>query len=158
MDTTKDAVFRALRSVKYPGYSRDIVSFGLVHGVLIEGTAARIGLVMGELPLEVQQTIRAAATQAVLNVPGVDHVSLQVGKAPPTPVRPGGPPQRQALPGLHHIVAVASGKGGVGKSTVAVNLAVALSAQGLRVGLVDADFQAAWRSCSSDRASFGRPV
>lgn len=50
MDTTKDAVFRALRSVNYPGFSRDIVSFGLVHGVLMEGTTARIGLVTAHLP------------------------------------------------------------------------------------------------------------
>jgi metal-sulfur cluster biosynthetic enzyme len=50
MDMTKDAVFRALRTVNYPGFSRDIVSFGLVHGVLMEGTTARIGLVTANLP------------------------------------------------------------------------------------------------------------
>lgn len=139
MDATKDAVFRALRTVRYPGFSRDIVSFGLVHGVLIDGATARIGLVTGQLPPDVQQAIRDAATRAALAVPGVEQVSLQIGKPAQPPARPGGVQQRQPVPGLRHIVAVASGKGGVGKSTVAVNLAVALAEQGLRVGLVDAD-------------------
>ncbi|MCC6165972.1 MAG: Mrp/NBP35 family ATP-binding protein [Caldilineaceae bacterium] len=139
MDAVKDAVFRALRAVKYPGYSRDIVSFGLVHGVLVEGTTARIGLVIGHLPPAVQQAIGQAVTSAALAVPGVEQVSLQVGKPAQPPAQAGGAPQREPVAGLRHIVAVASGKGGVGKSTVAVNLAVALAQQGLRVGLVDAD-------------------
>jgi hypothetical protein len=72
MDTTKDAVFRALRSINYPGFSRDIVSFCLVHGVLMEGTTARIGLVTAHLPQEIQQKIAEEATRAALMVSGVE--------------------------------------------------------------------------------------
>ena len=82
MDTTKDAVFHALRSVNYPGFSRDIVSFGLIHGVLMEGATARIGLVTTHLPPEIQQEIAEEATRAALMVPGVEDVLLQIGKPP----------------------------------------------------------------------------
>lgn len=139
MDKTKDAVFRALRQVKYPGLSRDIVSFGLVHGVLMEGTTARIGLVMAQLPEDIRQVIGAEATRAALEVPGVEKVLLQIGRPAPTEKISSGIPAAEKIPGIQHVVAVASGKGGVGKSTVAVNLAVMLVQWGLRVGLLDAD-------------------
>lgn len=139
MDTTKDAVFRALRTVNYPGFSRDIVSFGLVHGVLMEGTTARIGLITAHLPPEIQQEIAEEATRAALTVPGVEDVLLQIGKPPPSKNVRSGVPTPEAIPDILHVVAVASGKGGVGKSTVAVNLAAALAKSGLRIGLLDAD-------------------
>lgn len=139
MDTTKDAIFRALRGVNYPGYSRDIVSFGLVHGVLMEGTTARVGLVTGHLDEDVQQEIAREAAKAVLAVPGVEEVTLQIGHPPRSQQKRRQPSEPQSAPDVAHVVAVASGKGGVGKSTVAVNLAVALAAAGLRVGLLDAD-------------------
>lgn len=139
MDNTKDAVFRALRSVNYPGFSRDIVSFGLVHGVLMEGTTARIGLVTADLPQDVQQQIAQDTVRAALALPGVEDVLLQIGKPTPSKKVRTGAPTPQAIPGIQHVVAVASGKGGVGKSTIAVNLAVALAESRLRVGLLDAD-------------------
>jgi ATP-binding protein involved in chromosome partitioning len=139
MDTTKDAVFRALRAVKYPGFSRDIVSFGLVHGVLMEGTTARIGLVTAHLPEDIQQAIAVDATRAALAVPGVEEVLLQIGKPAPSRKIRTGVPEPEGIPGIRHVVAIASGKGGVGKSTVAANLAVLLAQSGLRVGLLDAD-------------------
>jgi ATP-binding protein involved in chromosome partitioning len=80
MDATKDAVFRALRTVRYPGFSRDMLSFGLVHGVLIDGAMARIGLVPGHLPSDVQQAMGDAATRAALAVPGMAQVSVRIGK------------------------------------------------------------------------------
>lgn len=139
MDTVKDAVFRALRQVKYPGFSRDIVSFGLVHGVLMEGTTARIGLIMAQLPEDIQHAIAEQASAAALAVPGVAEVQIQVGKPAPSRKISTGAPVPEAVPGIQQVVAVASGKGGVGKSTVSVNLAVMLAQLGLRVGLLDAD-------------------
>lgn len=139
MESTKDAIFRALRQVNYPGFSRDIVSFGLVHGVLMEGTTARIGLVTAHLPPEEQQQIASEATRAAMKVPGVENVLLQIGKPPQSRKVRTGVPEPEDIPGILHVVAVASGKGGVGKSTVAVNLAVMLAQSGLRVGLLDAD-------------------
>lgn len=139
MDSTKDAVFRALRTVNYPGFSRDIVSFGLVHGVLMEGTTARIGLVTADLPQDVQQQIAQDTVRTALALPGVDDVLLQIGKPTPSKKVRTSAPTPQAIPGIHHVLAVASGKGGVGKSTIAVNLAVALAQSGLRIGLLDAD-------------------
>ncbi|MAT99510.1 MAG: hypothetical protein CL608_20400 [Anaerolineaceae bacterium] len=139
MDTTKDAVFRALRTVNYPGFSRDIVSFGLVHGVLMEGTTARIGLVTAALPQEIQQEIAEAVSRVVRTVPGVKDVLLQIGKPPQSKKVRTGAPTPEEIPGILHVLAVASGKGGVGKSTIAVNLAATLAKSGLRVGLLDAD-------------------
>lgn len=139
MDTTKDAVFRALREVKYPGFSRDIVSFGLVHGVLMEGSTARIGLVISNLPEDVQKTIIDATYRAAREVPGVAEVQIQIGKPAPSQKIHKGAPAPEEIPGIKRVVAVASGKGGVGKSTVAVNLAVMLAQMGLQVGLLDAD-------------------
>ena len=139
MDTTKDAVFRALRTVYYPGFSRDIVSFGLVHGVLMEGTTARIGLVTSDLPQEIQQEIAEAVSRVVHTVPGVKDVLLQIGKPPQSKKVRTAVPTPEEIPGILHVLAVASGKGGVGKSTIAVNLAATLAKSGLRVGLLDAD-------------------
>ena len=141
-DTRKAEIEHALRQVKYPGYSRDIVSFGMVKGVSVEGSAASINLAIGHLRPEVQDEIRGGAEAAAQTVPGVAEVRLQItapAQARTSPTGPAAAAARQGVPGIKHIIAVASGKGGVGKSTVAVNLAVALALGGLRVGIVDAD-------------------
>lgn len=135
--TLKDQIWLALKKVPYPGYSRNIVSFGLVQQVSVHQGNVTVQLNMGHLSPETQQAIVEAIREVLLALPAVHQLRLQVGQpaqaqpqTQPTPSRPGN---------ANYVVAVGSGKGGVGKSTVAVNLAVALARQGLRVGLMDTD-------------------
>lgn len=131
-----------LRTVKYPGYSRDIVSFGLVKGIQIDGGAVGVLLELTSPNPEIGRQIADAAKAALRDqLEGITdaHVQVQV----PTPAAAAsantGVPQRNRMPGVRRVVAVASGKGGVGKSTCSVNLACALARAGLRVGLLDCD-------------------
>jgi len=136
-------VYDVLKTVKYPGYTRDIVSFGLVKSVQVQGQNVEVMVQMTTNQQDVATKIQQAAAEALRALPGVGTIQVEVrGKdqAPagaPTPQ----PPTSNVtpLPGIQNIIAVASGKGGVGKSTVATNLAVALSMVGLRTGLLDAD-------------------
>jgi ATP-binding protein involved in chromosome partitioning len=133
---TEEAVLQALRAVKYPGYNRDIVSFGLVKSISIQGGAVAISLQLtaGNSPLAEQ--IKSEAERVLRQVPGVERVQIDITAV-------AGPPntgsQRAKIPGLKRVVAIASGKGGVGKSTVSVNLACALKNLGVSVGLLDCD-------------------
>jgi ATP-binding protein involved in chromosome partitioning len=139
-DISEDQVQQALRTVKYPGFSRDIVSFGLVRQVTVTGrdVAVVIEHTIAE-PASVEQ-IRAAAEAALRALPGVGRVGLELRRKEQAPQKSPDPLSgRQMLPGIRHCVAVASAKGGVGKSTVATNLALALARKGLKVGLMDAD-------------------
>lgn len=136
-------VYEVLKTVKYPGYSRDIVSFGMVKGLQVAGQDVGVVLQLTTNQQEIATKLRQAAEEALRGLPGVGAVQVDVRLKDQAPA---GAPQNQnpldnaaALPGVQHIVAVASGKGGVGKSTVATNLAVALGLSGLRTGLLDAD-------------------
>lgn len=135
-------VWDALRTVRYPGMSRDIVSFGFVRKVELEGASAKVELEMSTHNPEAAEKAREAAEQAVGAVPGVTlaHVYLHVNEPPKRDVPKKAITADPALiPDVHAVVAVASGKGGVGKSTVAANLAISLAQRGHRVGLLDAD-------------------
>jgi ATP-binding protein involved in chromosome partitioning len=142
---TIDDIRARLAQVRYPGHPRDIVTLGVVRDVELAGDRVRVTLTPGSARPEVHAALRAAVDAAVRSVPAVRVVEVEIAG---TDASRGGAPQaaaaspfdeRAPLPGVERIVAVASGKGGVGKSTVAVNLALALRGRGLRVGLLDAD-------------------
>ncbi len=133
-------VLERLSGVRYPGFSRDIVSFGLVKKVLIEEGSLTIQMSLTTADLKVPQKIKAEAEAALNDLAATVTVRIDV-QAPAQPVGATGSPAigTTAIEGVKHIIAVASGKGGVGKSTVAANLAVALERSGASVGLCDCD-------------------
>jgi len=137
---TQADIINALKTVKYPGYSRDIVSFGLVKDVSIAKGAVTVLLQLTSPNPGAAQQIKTEAGQVLKKLPGVNHVAVEVQQPAAGPAAPGNPFANQSpVPGIKHVVAVASGKGGVGKSTVSVNLACALEHLGNRVGLLDCD-------------------
>jgi len=140
-EITPEMLMEELRKVRYPGYSRDIVSFGIVTGAKFhEGIASARFELTTDKP-ELLDRMKEDAEKVLAAVPGVTRVLIETKVIPPS-VRPaalGAADGAGLVPGVRHKVAVASGKGGVGKSTVAVNLAVSLAAMGWRTGLLDAD-------------------
>jgi len=127
-----------LKQVKYPGFSRDIVSFGIVRGIEAEGSQVRLKLEFSTSDTSISDKV-AADIRELLGGNGIAQVEVDVHHKNPQQAREEKPEAENLVPSVKHIVAVASGKGGVGKSTVAANLAIALGKQGLRVGLLDAD-------------------
>ncbi len=134
MAATEREVYQALGRVPYPGFQRDIVSFGIVRAVEIRDERVQVELEIKSAAPAVAAELERAVRAALLGIPGVREVEVRLrGQESPAP--------QAAAPsaGIADTIAVASGKGGVGKSTVAVNLAVALARRGARVGLLDAD-------------------
>ncbi len=139
---TQDDVLAVLRTVKYPGYSRDIVSFGLIKGIQIDGSAVGVLIELtGNQPGIGDQIADAARLALREQVPGLTdaHIQVQVPSAAGAATPPGGIAQRNRIPGIRRVIAVASGKGGVGKSTCSANLACGLQQLGATVGLLDCD-------------------
>jgi ATP-binding protein involved in chromosome partitioning len=132
-------ILAELKKVKYPGFTRDIVSFGIVKDIEVATADVTVMLSMASAKPEVVEKIAADVKATVAAMPGVPAVKIQIEQAQPQTPRAQAMAQPRTIAGVKHIVAVASGKGGVGKSTVAVNLTLAMRALGWRVGLMDAD-------------------
>jgi ATP-binding protein involved in chromosome partitioning len=137
---TEDEIRKALKSVKYPGYSRDILSFGLVKQIAISNGAVHVLMQLTSANAEAAQQIKTESERVLSSLPGVNRIQVEVNQPPAASSGARSPWENQTrIPGIHKIVAVASGKGGVGKSTVAVNIACALKELGGQVGLLDCD-------------------
>jgi ATP-binding protein involved in chromosome partitioning len=136
----QDTILNALKAVKYPGYSRDIVSFGLVKDITAASGSVSVSLQLTSANPEAARQIKAEVEQVLKQLPDVGRVIVEVLQPATGPAATGGAGAGQTkVPGVRHIIAVASGKGGVGKSTCSVNLACALKHLGARVGLLDCD-------------------
>ena len=151
MSLTRDDVLAALREVKVPGTKVDIVKIDLVGKVALDDGDLHVEIVRTTEKEETIAAVREAAEVRLRELPGVTSLAVEVddrsqqgGEQKPAPTGPHGQSadpwaEREPLPGVKRVVAVASAKGGVGKSSVAVNLALALAEEGLAVGLLDAD-------------------
>ena len=133
---TEDQVLDALRAVIDPELGKDLVTLNMIRDVVVEGPNVRFKLMLTTAACPLKEEIETGARKAVEAIPGVETVIVETGaEVPKSKQIPGKAP----IPGVKNTIAVASGKGGVGKSTVAVNLALALAQTGARVGLLDTD-------------------
>ena len=143
--TARDEVLTALKGVTDPISGQDLVAAGLVRALTVDGGAVRFVLEIDPARAETMEPARAEAEAVVGALAGVEQVSavMTAHKATAPPEldigRRGEPQGPEKIPGVERIVAIASGKGGVGKSTVAANLAAAFAAEGRRAGMLDAD-------------------
>ena len=154
-EPSRDQILEALRQVRHPRRGGDVVSLGMISGMAVKGGHVGFAIEIEPSEAEALEPLRKACEQAVRALPSVLSCTAVLtaerapggggggGGRPAGPAPTMAPPQRQPqaplVPGVKAIVAVASGKGGVGKSTTAVNLAMGLASVGQRVGLLDAD-------------------
>ena len=132
-----ERVWEALRTVNDPDLHRDLVTLGMIEDLTVTGGSVSFTLVLTTSACPLKDEIEAAARTAVQGVPGVERVEIRTTSRVRKPKDPTA--DRKALEGVAHVLAIGSGKGGVGKSTVSANLAVALASTGAKVGLLDAD-------------------
>ena len=134
---SKEAVLAALSRIEDPDLRRDIVSLGFVkdEDINVRGGSVSVRIVLTTPACPVREKMKAEAEELLLALPGIDHAEVQMDAE----VRSTAARGQRPVEGVRNIIAVASNKGGVGKSTVAVNLALALTRFGAKVGLMDAD-------------------
>ncbi|MCW2309500.1 iron-sulfur cluster carrier protein ApbC [Rhodobium gokarnense] len=149
-EVTKEVILERLQKVRGPDGNSDLVELGLVSDIFVSGGRVAFSITVDADKANDLEPMRKAAEEVVSRIPGVESVMVALtaerkpgsgGAAPQQarPAAPGSDPAKPGVDGVKTIIAVASGKGGVGKSTTAINLALGLQANGLKVGVLDAD-------------------
>src|SRR5687767_2459268 len=133
---TEQLILDALRQIQDPDLHKDIVTLGFIKDLRIDGGNVSFRIVLTTPACPVKEEMEGAAKELVSALPGVQSVSVKMDAEVP---KGRGMGEKVSVPGVRNILAVSSGKGGVGKSTVAVNVAVSLALNGARVGLMDMD-------------------
>lgn len=133
---TEAQVLDALRGVMDPELEKDLVTLNMIKDIKISGTKVSFNLMLTTMACPLKKELEAASISAVRAIPGVTEVAIETGAQVPQSKKM---PEKAQIPGVKNTIAVASGKGGVGKSTVAANLALALAKTGAKVGLLDTD-------------------